>query len=152
VRQLAERKRYDIVAFSSDGRLVTSASADKTVQLWDAATGAERRVLQGHSDWVWAVAFSPDGQLVASASCDKIIRLRDATTGVKQRVLQGHSDWVKAITFSPDRRLVVSVSGDKTVRLWDATTGTLYFQIRVLYCCPRTEKERSRLTLDRFLE
>ncbi|KNG46890.1 putative WD-repeat protein [Stemphylium lycopersici] len=33
---------------------------------WDAC----RSVLEGHSDYVWAVVFSPDGQLVASASKD----------------------------------------------------------------------------------
>jgi WD40 repeat protein len=35
-------------------------SDDKTVRLWDAATGAALQTLEGHSDPVWSVAFSPD--------------------------------------------------------------------------------------------
>lgn len=38
---------------------------DKTIKLWDSATGAARRTLEGHSNWVRAVAISPDGKLVA---------------------------------------------------------------------------------------
>ena len=52
------------VAFSPDGQLVASASWDKTVRLWEAATGTCRSTLEGHSDDVRAVAFSPDGQLL----------------------------------------------------------------------------------------
>ncbi len=37
------------VAFSPDGRLIVSGSLDDTVRVWDAATGAQRRVLQGYS-------------------------------------------------------------------------------------------------------
>ena len=63
------------VTFSPDGKLVASASYDRTVRLWDAATGAALQTLEGHSDEVNAVAFSPDGKLVASASVDCTVRL-----------------------------------------------------------------------------
>ncbi|KAF2175951.1 hypothetical protein K469DRAFT_679307 [Zopfia rhizophila CBS 207.26] len=51
----------EAVAFSPDSKLVASASADKTVRLWDVATGACRSTLEGHTDLVDEVAFSPDG-------------------------------------------------------------------------------------------
>jgi WD40 repeat protein len=52
------------VAFSPDGRQVVSGSYDRTVRLWDAATGASLQTLEGHSDWASSVAFSLDGQAV----------------------------------------------------------------------------------------
>ena len=108
---------------SPDGKLVASASVDKTVRLWDSATGAARRTLKGHSDRVWGVAFSPDGTLVASASADQTVRLWDSATGAARRTLKGHSYSVLGVGFSPDGTLVASASEDNTVRLWDSATG-----------------------------
>ena len=54
------------LAVDAQGRWLASTSGDKTVKLWDLATGKERVTLPG-AEAVWSVAFSPDGRLLASA-------------------------------------------------------------------------------------
>ena len=123
LQTLSHPTAVNTVTFSPDSRLILSGSDDETVRVWDAATGAERRVLKGHSDSVNAVAFSPNGRLIVSGSDDKTVRIWDAALGAERRVLVGHEGSVNAVAFSPDSRLIVSGSNDMTVRIWDAATG-----------------------------
>ncbi|KAL8296240.1 hypothetical protein RB600_001637 [Gaeumannomyces tritici] len=111
------------VAFAHDGKTVASASHDRTVKLWDAATGDCRATLEGHSDSVNSVAFAYDGKTVASASIDNTVKLWDTATGGCRATLEGHSSDVNSVAFAHDGKTVASASDDNTVKLWDTATG-----------------------------
>jgi WD40 repeat protein len=110
------------VAFSADGRYLVSGSYDKTVKLWDLATGQEQQTFRGHAYAVWSVAFSADGCYIASGSYDHTIKIWDVR-GEERITLKGHSDIITSVAFSLDGRYLASGSHDKTIRIWDTTTG-----------------------------
>src|SRR5450759_1000680 len=78
-------------AVSPDGTWIVSASGDKTLKIWDAATGRELHTLTGHTKSVRACAVSPDGTWIVSASSDKTLKIWDVATGTERTTLTGHT-------------------------------------------------------------
>ncbi|KIJ50383.1 hypothetical protein M422DRAFT_777108 [Sphaerobolus stellatus SS14] len=113
------------VTFSPDGSSFASASADKTIRVWDSKNGTILKVLKGHLGWVNCIAFSPDSCIIASGSRDKTVRLWNAKTGETLKVLQGHSRDITSIMFSPDGSTIASTSSDSTIRIWNSTNGSI---------------------------
>lgn len=110
------------LAVSPDGKTLASASVDKTVKLWEIASGKELATLRGHANSVFAVAFSPDGKMIASGDHDTI-KLWDATTQMQIATLKGHSEVVMCLAFSPDGTTLASGSWDLKIRLWDTRSN-----------------------------
>jgi WD40 repeat protein len=107
------------VEFSPNGKILAAATEEKTVRLWDVASGQEREPLRGHTNIVHGVAFSPDGKRLASASMDQTLMLWDTQSGKRLATLKGHTSAVKCVAFSPDGESLASGSWDGTAKIWN---------------------------------
>ncbi|HEV7226700.1 MAG TPA: pre-peptidase C-terminal domain-containing protein, partial [Pirellulales bacterium] len=114
------------LAFSPNGKLLASASADRTVKLWDPATGARLDTFGQPLKEQYAVAFSPDGKRVAGGGVDNRIRVWQisdtAQEGTNPLLLTrfAHEGAVIRLAHSRDGKTLASSAEDRTVRIWDA--------------------------------
>lgn len=124
----APQSAVSSVQYSPDGKTLVTGGWDSAARLWNAATGATLRKLEGaHNRFVNASAFSPDGQRVATASDDGTARLWNVSTGAVLRAFRGHTGPVTDISYSPDGERVITASADKTARVWNARSGETVF-------------------------
>jgi WD40 repeat protein len=120
--------------FSADGTRIVTGSQDKTVRIWDAATGNEMIAL--HPDNNGRFLISPDGSRIATAGGDKSITVWDTASGkqTSQLRIAAPAYNVSAMSFSADsQRLLTGWNtlehtpsgnfGDNAARIWDLRTG-----------------------------
>ncbi len=122
--QLVETKTGSLALTPVGSALATSQ--DKTVLVWDRATGKRQHVLAGHTAEVQALAFSPDGALLASASTAEVA-VWEAKSGKRKTVIPakltpGEKEDRYArpfVAFSPDGAVLAFGPAKGGVSLWD---------------------------------
>ena len=110
----------DYQVISSDGAYALSASWDKTLRLWELATGVTTRRFVGHNNDVLSVSFSADNRQIVSGSRDRTIKLWNTLGDCKYTITdKGHTEWVSCVRFSPNPQnpVIVSAGWDKLVKV-----------------------------------
>ncbi|MGH9401274.1 MAG: hypothetical protein ACRD2P_04110 [Terriglobia bacterium] len=118
----APRSSLSALAFSRDGTLLATGGSDRTVRVWDAASGAIKFKLFHHGYPVTSIAFSPDGTRLAAVSLDGAV----SVWGVgSQQQLNTFStvSWPSAVSLSPDARFLVAATANGEALVWDAQSG-----------------------------
>ncbi len=106
------------LTFTPDGRLLVSAGDDKTIRLWDPATGQEVRALSGHEKGVSRVVCSPDGRRLISLGRDGSIKLWDPANGQMVLELRGKTPvFSPGLAISPDG-LSIAAGNGTNVQVW----------------------------------
>jgi WD40 repeat protein len=83
--------------------VMATASADKTVKVWNPETGANVKTLSGLTDHVFAVAISPDGKQVAAGSYDGEIRVWTVADGAVAKAFNASPGYVSTVAAPPKK-------------------------------------------------
>lgn len=126
------------IVYSPDGKRIASAggtpwaaqgvtSGDRTIRIWDIATGKELRRLTDHPTAITCLAFSPDSKFIAGSTLsDQSIRIWEIESDQPPRVINTNQNGagVMIFTYAPDgKTLAVSRGPTQEIALIDVATG-----------------------------
>lgn len=119
------------VDIDAEGARVLSSSYDRSVTIWDAASGEALLRFAGHDQPVGGAAFAPDGALVATSSYVRdpvrvvigVVLLWDSVTGEVVRRIEAGNKPIVDVRFSPDGRWLAAATWGFVVYLWDLEAG-----------------------------
>ena len=115
-------------AWSPDGATLASISYDGQVQLWDAASRTNRklvraRLMRSVSRFPKLLAWSPDCRSLALPYDDRDVQILDTATRRVKRLLHWDGQQLLSLAWSPNGKFLATGGSDGTVRLWDPETG-----------------------------
>lgn len=99
-----------------------SGAGDRTIKIWDLATGSLRLTLTGHISTVRGLAVSPRHPYLFSCGEDKMVKCWDLETNKVIRHYHGHLSGVYTLALHPTLDVLVTGGRDGVARVWDMRT------------------------------
>jgi WD40 repeat protein len=122
------------LAFSSDGRRLTSRDDVGVVRVWDWAGGKDlgklasrganaQRRWTGTDSLEGILALSPDGKTLLVSGLTSVLQVVPVPVAGEVAPGAGHTVPIKSLRFTPDGKHILAQDSDWSVRKWDAATG-----------------------------
>jgi WD40 repeat protein len=112
----------NVVSYSPDGKLIVTASDDKSARVWDATTGKAVAIMAEHAGPVYTARFLSDGSHVVTGADDQKVIIWSAWTGATVATLYGHRNGVTHIVSSLDGRHILTAGLDSVARKYEILT------------------------------
>ncbi|KAH0844388.1 pre-mRNA-splicing factor prp46 [Fonsecaea monophora] len=110
------------LAVEPDNQWFASGAGDRTIKIWDLATGQLRLTLTGHISTVRGLAVSPRHPYLFSCGEDKMVKCWDLETNKVIRHYHGHLSGVYTLSLHPTLDVLVTGGRDGVARVWDMRT------------------------------
>jgi len=109
--------------------MFVTGSADRTIKIWDLASGDLKLTLTGHTDHVRGVKLSPRHPYLFSCGLDQTVRCWDLTMNKVIRNYHGHLSGVLCLDVHPELEVIMTGGRDAVCRVWDIRTKAQIFTL-----------------------
>jgi WD40 repeat protein len=106
-------------AADAETAVCATGSDDRTVRVWQPASGRMVRIVRRHEGAVLALAYARDGESLYSAGAEGILRRIDAASDEVRGEWPAGGDWIYALALSPDGKTLASGDWAGGVKLWE---------------------------------
>lgn len=110
------------LAVEPGNKWFASGAGDRTIKIWDLASGSLRLTLTGHISTVRGLAVSPRHPYLFSCGEDKMVKCWDLETNKVIRHYHGHLSGVYTLALHPTLDVLVTGGRDGVARVWDMRT------------------------------
>ncbi|KAH7323737.1 WD40-repeat-containing domain protein [Rhexocercosporidium sp. MPI-PUGE-AT-0058] len=110
------------LAVEPENKWFASGAGDRTIKIWDLATGNLKLTLTGHISTVRGLAVSPRHPYLFSCGEDKMVKCWDLETNKVIRHYHGHLSGVYTLALHPTLDVLVTGGRDGVARVWDMRT------------------------------
>jgi len=116
---LGHEKEVTALAFTPDGEILASGSADTTIAFWEVETGEVKWMAGGHWSAVTSLVFNPEGAAMLSGGRDNKVRTWRLPGGKSTAIYEGHLSAVNSVAFGVEPDTILTAGNDGTLRVWE---------------------------------